>query len=198
MSRRFDTYTSITWPCWSTPGETYCQMLATLAEVSSTNQRWPRHCVGMAVPRRRVTVGVLNPAVDRDVINQDAAFREEFFDIAVWQAVAQQPAHSQQDHLGGDRYLTKETDNEELQQFISTRPHQRAPNPPAQQRHRQRTSKLQVVREVAHPDPSSTVPHSATHGHERSLGLPARDDHRARPSSKRRSPVCLIRSKPTT
>jgi hypothetical protein len=37
----------------------------------------------MAVPRRRATVGALNPAVDRDVINQDAAFREEFFDIAV-------------------------------------------------------------------------------------------------------------------
>jgi hypothetical protein len=56
MSRRFDTYTSITWPCWSTAGETYCQMPATLTEVSSTNQEWHRHCVGMAVPRRRVTV----------------------------------------------------------------------------------------------------------------------------------------------
>ena len=41
----------------------------------------------------------LYPPVDGDVINVDASFREEFFDVAVRQSVTQVPAHSQQDHL---------------------------------------------------------------------------------------------------
>jgi hypothetical protein len=43
------------------------------------------------------------------VINQDAAFREEFFDIAVRQAAAQLPAHSQQDFLGREPVSDKRT-----------------------------------------------------------------------------------------
>ena len=42
----------------------------------------------------------LHPSVDRDVIDFDAAFGQEFFDIAVGQAVAEIPAHCQQDHVG--------------------------------------------------------------------------------------------------
>ena len=37
----------------------------------------------------------LNPAVDGDVINVDAAFGEEFFDIAVRESVTEVPANSQ-------------------------------------------------------------------------------------------------------
>ncbi len=42
----------------------------------------------------------LHPPVDGDVIDLDAAFGEEFLDVAVRQAVAEVPAHGQQDHLG--------------------------------------------------------------------------------------------------
>jgi len=42
----------------------------------------------------------LHPPVDSDVINVDAAFGEEFFDIAVRESVAEVPAHCQQDHVG--------------------------------------------------------------------------------------------------
>jgi hypothetical protein len=41
----------------------------------------------------------LHPPINRHVINVDTAFREQFFDIAVGQAVAEIPAHRQQDHL---------------------------------------------------------------------------------------------------
>jgi hypothetical protein len=41
----------------------------------------------------------LHPPVDRDVIDLDAAFGEGFFNIAVGQAVAEVPAHCQQDHV---------------------------------------------------------------------------------------------------
>jgi len=40
-----------------------------------------------------------HPPVDRDVVNLDAAFGKEFFDIAIRQAVAEVPAHGEQDHL---------------------------------------------------------------------------------------------------
>jgi hypothetical protein len=43
----------------------------------------------------------LYPAIDRDVINLDAALAEQLFDIAVGQAVAQVPAHRDRDHLTG-------------------------------------------------------------------------------------------------
>ncbi len=42
----------------------------------------------------------LHPPVDGDMVDVDAAFGEEFFHIAVGQAVAEVPAHGQQDHLG--------------------------------------------------------------------------------------------------
>src|SRR4029450_5548523 len=42
----------------------------------------------------------LDPAVDRDVVDLDAAFGEQFFDVAVGQAVAQVPADRHQDRLG--------------------------------------------------------------------------------------------------
>jgi hypothetical protein len=41
----------------------------------------------------------LYPAVDGDVINLDAAFCEEFLDIAVGESVSEIPAHCQQDHF---------------------------------------------------------------------------------------------------
>ena len=43
---------------------------------------------------------VVHPPEDGDVIDLDAAFGEEFLDVAVRQAEAQVPAHRQQDHLG--------------------------------------------------------------------------------------------------
>jgi hypothetical protein len=38
--------------------------------------------------------------VDRDVINLDAAFEQEFFNVAVGPAEPQVPAHRDDDHLG--------------------------------------------------------------------------------------------------
>jgi len=43
---------------------------------------------------------VLYPPVNGDVINVDASFGEELLNVAVRQAVAQVPAHSQQNHIG--------------------------------------------------------------------------------------------------
>jgi hypothetical protein len=42
----------------------------------------------------------LHPAVDRHMVDLDAAFGEEFLDIPVGQPVAQVPAHRHNDHLG--------------------------------------------------------------------------------------------------
>jgi hypothetical protein len=42
----------------------------------------------------------LHSPVDGDVINVDAAFGEEFFDVSVQESVAEVPAHCQQDHVG--------------------------------------------------------------------------------------------------
>ena len=41
----------------------------------------------------------LHPAVDRDVVDSNAAFGQQLFDIAVGQAVAQLPPHRDRDHL---------------------------------------------------------------------------------------------------
>ena len=51
--------------------------------------------------QRRGTVGEpLHPPVHRHVVDVDAAFGKQFFDVAVGQPVAQIPAHRQRDHLG--------------------------------------------------------------------------------------------------
>jgi hypothetical protein len=42
----------------------------------------------------------LHPAVDRDVVDVDAALGEQLLHIAVGQAEPQIPAHRQHDHLG--------------------------------------------------------------------------------------------------
>jgi hypothetical protein len=42
----------------------------------------------------------LDPPVDGDVVNVDAAFGQEFFHISVGQSVAEVAAHRQQNHLG--------------------------------------------------------------------------------------------------
>jgi hypothetical protein len=42
----------------------------------------------------------LHPPVHRHVVDVDAAFGQEFFDVSVGQPVAQIPAHRQRDHLG--------------------------------------------------------------------------------------------------
>ncbi len=42
----------------------------------------------------------LYPPINGDVIDFDASFGEEFFDVSAGQAVAEVPAHGQQDHLG--------------------------------------------------------------------------------------------------
>jgi hypothetical protein len=41
----------------------------------------------------------LYPPVDRDLIDDDAAFGEQFFHVAVRQAIAHLPAHRQCNHL---------------------------------------------------------------------------------------------------
>ena len=43
---------------------------------------------------------MLHPPKDRDVVDLHAALREEFFDVAVGQPVAQVPPHRQQNHFG--------------------------------------------------------------------------------------------------
>ncbi len=42
------------------------------------------------------------PAVDRDVVEGDAALSEQFFHVAVGQSVVQVPAHRQHDDLPGE------------------------------------------------------------------------------------------------
>ena len=42
----------------------------------------------------------LDPSVDGDVVDLDATLGQQFFDIAVGQALAQVPANGEQDHLG--------------------------------------------------------------------------------------------------
>jgi hypothetical protein len=49
--------------------------------------------------------------VDGDVVDVDAAFGEELFDIAIRQAVAQVPPNGQQDHPGGNRNPTNDGDS---------------------------------------------------------------------------------------
>ena len=49
----------------------------------------------------------LHPPVDGDVINLDAAFGEQFFDISVRESVAEVPAHRQQDHVGREPETNK-------------------------------------------------------------------------------------------
>ena len=44
----------------------------------------------------------LYPAVDRDVVDGDATFGEQFFDVAVGQSIAQIPPHRQHDDLTGE------------------------------------------------------------------------------------------------
>jgi hypothetical protein len=41
----------------------------------------------------------LHPPINRDVINVDATFIEQFFNIAIGQSVTQIPAHRQQDRF---------------------------------------------------------------------------------------------------
>jgi hypothetical protein len=41
----------------------------------------------------------LDPAVDRDVVDLDAAFGQQLLDVAVGQREAQVPAHGQHDHI---------------------------------------------------------------------------------------------------
>jgi hypothetical protein len=57
------------------------------------------------VPARRCGVNqqrreALHPAVDADVVDLDAAFGEQLFDVAVGQPEAQRPAHRQHDDVG--------------------------------------------------------------------------------------------------
>jgi len=59
------------------------------------------------VPREPGGVGQLqgeplHPSIDGDVVHVDAAFGQQFLDVAVGQAVAQVPAHRHDDHLGGE------------------------------------------------------------------------------------------------
>ena len=42
------------------------------------------------------------PPIDGDVVDLDTAFDQEFFDVAIRQALAQVPAHRQHDDVGGE------------------------------------------------------------------------------------------------
>ena len=60
----------------------------------------------------------LHPPVDRDVIDLDAAFDQQFLHVPVRQAVAQVPAHCQHDHLSRKatrRKLTEEVTSNQTQ-----------------------------------------------------------------------------------
>jgi hypothetical protein len=56
----------------------------------------PREPGGVCQQRREP----LYPPIDRDVVDVDAAFGEQFLDVAVGQSVAQVPAHRYHDYLG--------------------------------------------------------------------------------------------------
>jgi len=70
-----------------------------VTEVSSTNQRSPQAC------RRGLAASISkgrepsHPAVDRHVVNGDAALNTQLLDVSVGQPVAQLPAHLQHDDL---------------------------------------------------------------------------------------------------
>ncbi len=49
----------------------------------------------------------LHPPIDGDVINSDAAFGEQLFDIAVGRAVAQVSAHLDRDRLGRETVASR-------------------------------------------------------------------------------------------
>jgi hypothetical protein len=55
------------------------------------------------------------------MIDFDAAFCEQFFDIAVGPAVTEVPANGQQDHVGREPVPAKETDSTEQRRLTSTR-----------------------------------------------------------------------------
>ena len=44
--------------------------------------------------------GAMHPPVNRDVIDVDAAFREQFFNVSVRESVTEAPTDGQQDHVG--------------------------------------------------------------------------------------------------
>jgi len=87
-SRCSETSTSMTWPNWSIARYRYTHRPATFTYVSSTNQRSPaarRQGSGRVDQQRGEP---LHPAVDRDVINADTTFGQQFLDVAVGQVVA--------------------------------------------------------------------------------------------------------------
>src|ERR1700730_8215077 len=100
MSRRAETYTSITCPCSSTarvhiPPDAADPHVGLVDEPASPHRVPARAC---RVDSERGEV--LHPAVQGDVIDLDPALRQELLEIAVGQAKPQIPAHGQQDHLG--------------------------------------------------------------------------------------------------
>ena len=66
-----------------------------------TRCRWsPARCRGRSSGLDQQRCEHLHPPVERHMIDLDAALGQEFLHVAVRQAVAEVPAHSQQDHLG--------------------------------------------------------------------------------------------------
>jgi hypothetical protein len=51
---------------------------------------------------------LLHPAVDRDMVNSDAALGHQFLDVPVGQAVAQVPADCERDHLRREPEASKD------------------------------------------------------------------------------------------
>src|SRR5829696_7733626 len=103
-SRHGDTNTSMTWPNWSIARSTY----ASGRPPSHRSRRVPsghrRHGgrAGVGKQRRKP----LDPPVDGDVVDLDAALGEQLLHVAVRQREAQIPPHGQHDHVWRKRNPT--------------------------------------------------------------------------------------------
>jgi hypothetical protein len=98
-SRRFDTRTSMTCPCWSTAVDIApdaVDLHACFVDEPPLTGGVPDEAGRIGKQRREP----LHPPVDGEVVDVDPALGQQLFEIAVGKAIAQIPAHRQHDHLG--------------------------------------------------------------------------------------------------
>ena len=65
--------------------------------------------------------GAMHPPVNRDVIDVDAAFREQFFNVSVRESVTEAPTDGQQDHVGREPVAGERRETERVRRFTRAR-----------------------------------------------------------------------------
>lgn len=71
-----------------------------------------QHCADMDVPTWSCCIDekrseTLHPPVDRDMVNVDASFSQEFFGVSIGKPLAELSPDRQQDHLGREPKASK-------------------------------------------------------------------------------------------